>query len=124
MLVGLAGHDEDRRRRRRGGKTPDRLQPAGIGKREVQQHRVEALALDAVEGFPQGTGPRQFDLPRGVAGEHLLEQDGVRAVVFHQEDLLGLGRHGSFSATAALSRKASMARINSTKPWKVPGFCR
>ena len=57
----------------------------------------------------------EVELPLGVPHQHVLEQNGIGAIVFHQQDSLGVGRHGCFSFTA-LQRKASMAWTSSTKP--------
>ena len=125
VLVRQARHHQDRHGRHGGAEPRDRVQPVRVGQRQVQEDRIEVFALDLLQGFPQGTRPREVELPLGVPQQHVLEQNGIRAIVFHQQNALGtcprsgprgvtvpetasgrfsgVGRHGCFSFDAPCS---------------------
>ncbi len=130
VLVRQAGGHENGHRGHGCGEPRNRLQAVRVGQGEVQEDGLEGLAAEAFQGFPQGSGPGDLELPWGNLRQHLLEQNGVRTVVFHQQDSQPLvhffsqfigtsGRivgHACFSL-AVFERKASMVRTSSTKPW-------
>ncbi len=63
LLVRQTRDHQDRQRRRGGANPHDRVQSVRIGKREVQEDRIEVLHGKAVQRVAQGTRPENLELP-------------------------------------------------------------
>ena len=110
QLVPQAGEDDDRDLGRAGVDGGKGLDPPAVGQRQVQQHDIDAAALDALKRCPEPIDVLDLvGVPQAV-GERLPNQAGVPGVVLDQEDLDGRVAHDLWSGGYLTmdSQKSSM----------------